>query len=62
MLAREQIMETLAKDIYSHDPNVVAKIQQMHQSSGNQALSLNAVDLVCALEDLVSAKYPDTSS
>lgn len=62
MQTREQLMESLAKDIFSHDANVISSIQQMHQSSGNQAQTLNAVELVCELEDLVAAKYPDTAS
>lgn len=62
LATREQILEAMAKDIVQREPNVVAVIQQMQQSSCNQTQALNAIELVGALEDLVAAKYPDTNS
>ena len=62
MATREQILEAMAKDILQREPNVIAVIQQMQQSSCNQTQALNAIELVGVLEDLVVAKYPDTNS
>jgi len=61
---RELILEALAKDIVTSDPETVAKIEGAgHQGSGNQGCDgLNAVQLVVELEGMVHNKYPDTSS